>query len=302
MVDFNILLDSGAFTAFVKHKEITIDSYIAFVKENSHFFWQYFNLDVIGDAEASIKNQRIMEKAGLSPIPVFHVGEPFSYLEMYAKENELISLGCVVLKKNVNRLVKWIDDCFGVVDKIGNKNKIHGLGIGNVKLIYKYPWYSVDNSSWITGSQYGSVLIPVLGRDGKPDFERSQRVIFSQESVDNRTDSFLKNAHFNSYSDLERMQMESVLSKFGFSIEELKTSHHSRLYYNIEYYSRIGAERNVKVFFVVFPFYFKEIAVIGKPVLISYYYIEFVKGNKDTFFRLTSEIQETPYKKRRKRK
>ena len=82
--DTEIMLDSGAFSVWNMGKTIDIYKYIEFIKENNIEI--YFNLDVIGDVEGTKKNQKIMEDNGLKPIPVFHYGEPFEYLDWLVKQ------------------------------------------------------------------------------------------------------------------------------------------------------------------------------------------------------------------------
>ena len=77
----NLFLDSGAFSAFTQGAEINIVDYIAFIKKNKKYIETYAVLDVIGSAEKTWENQRIMEKAGLSPLPCFHFGEGVKWLK-----------------------------------------------------------------------------------------------------------------------------------------------------------------------------------------------------------------------------
>ena len=80
-----LFLDSGAFSAWSQGKEINIEDYIQFIKEHKDVIDVYANLDVIGDAEATWRNQLRMEKAGLNPLPVFHYGEDISWLKNLLK-------------------------------------------------------------------------------------------------------------------------------------------------------------------------------------------------------------------------
>ena len=103
-------------------------------------------------AELTLKNQKIMKEAGLRPLPVFHIGEPFEYLEYYIKRYDYISLGGMVgVPKNT--LILWLDECFGkhICDEKGMpKVKIHGFGLTSFSLMFRYPWYSCDSTQVIT--------------------------------------------------------------------------------------------------------------------------------------------------------
>jgi len=63
----DIFLDSGAFSAYTQKAVIKLDDYIAFIKKYAKYITVYANLDVIGDAEATLKNQKLMERQGSSP-------------------------------------------------------------------------------------------------------------------------------------------------------------------------------------------------------------------------------------------
>src|SRR6476646_5575013 len=92
----DLLLDSGAYSAFLKGAVINIDDYIAYIKKNHKWITAYVGLDVLPGkdgvrefgaraseyaAAASHENQVRMKAAGLAPIPVFHRGEKFKWLE-----------------------------------------------------------------------------------------------------------------------------------------------------------------------------------------------------------------------------
>ena len=126
-----LFLDSGAFSAWTQGVEIDIQEYIEFIKKHKDIIEVYANLDIIsrGDtsaakkeaAQKTLKNQIIMEKAGLAPLPVFHVGEPLKYLKYYMSNYEYIALGGMVGKQK-STLSPWLDNCFGqfICDKKGN--------------------------------------------------------------------------------------------------------------------------------------------------------------------------------------
>src|SRR5262245_32562654 len=90
-----LFLDSGAFSAWKQRQTIDVRNYIKFVREAEPWIAIYANLYVIpgrpdrvrttADAEASAtqsyRNLQIMKDAGLKPLPVFHQGERFHWLE-----------------------------------------------------------------------------------------------------------------------------------------------------------------------------------------------------------------------------
>lgn len=174
----SLFLDSGAFSAFTKGVEIDIDKYIDFIKEHIDYIDVYANLDVIGDAEATLENQKYMEKAGLTPLPCFHVKEDFSYLKYYVDNYDYIALGGVAQAGRQAQI--WMDDCFDMIcdDKGMPKCKVHGFAVTSLKLMLRYPWYSVDSTSWVITSRMGGVYVPRY-RKGKWIYDENSWKIFT---------------------------------------------------------------------------------------------------------------------------
>jgi len=229
----NLFLDSGAFSAFTKKVEIDIQEYIKYIKENKKYINLYANLDVIGDAEGTLKNQEIMEKAGLSPIPCFHAGEDFSYLDHYIENYDYISLGGVA--QLGRRAGVWMEDCFNrICDDDGYpKVKVHGFAVTSLKLMMKFPWYSVDSTSWVMTSRMGSVYVPVF-RDGKYIYdENSWKVCVSEKSPT------VKDAgkHITTFALQAREVICNYFKLKGFTLEELASDYMKRDELNIIYFN-----------------------------------------------------------------
>jgi hypothetical protein len=218
----NLFLDSGAFSAFSKGVEIKIEEYISFIKENESFIEVYANLDVIGDAEATLKNQRVMEKAGLKPLPCFHYGDDIKYLEIYLKEHKYIAFGGMVPISTPN-LIKWLDHLFAsyICDGKGiPKVKIHGFGLTSFDLMFRYPWFSVDSTSWVMTGRFGGVLIPKY-KGGKFIYnEPPWNVSVSNQSSD------IKEAgkHISTFAQMEKDLIIEYLKskKIGLGKSEFK--------------------------------------------------------------------------------
>jgi hypothetical protein len=155
-----VFLDSGAFSVGSGKAKVTLDSYIDFIKKHEQYIEVYANLDVIGDAEKTLGNQKYMEDKGLRPLPTFHINEPFKYLEYYLENYDYIALGGVAKVRNRR---KWLDYVFTnyLTDKGGRPLvKVHGFGVTEVSLIARYPWFSVDSISWRLIAAYGNVMVP----------------------------------------------------------------------------------------------------------------------------------------------
>src|SRR5882757_3999808 len=87
----DLLIDSGAHTAYNTGTTIDMDAYCEFLKATKPKY--YFTLDVIGNAEKSLIQYDQMKERGFSPIPIFTRGAPIEHLEIYAKNAGYIALG-----------------------------------------------------------------------------------------------------------------------------------------------------------------------------------------------------------------
>lgn len=152
-----VFADSGGFSAFTQGATIDPYAYADWIKRWSHLFSAYANLDAIGDADGTLKNQRLLERLGLAPLPVFHVGEDWSYLDQYIETNPYIALGGMVPHMRFyKRLMPWLIQAF---KRAEGKAVYHGFGATNWQIVMALPWYSVDSSSWGQGFRFGQVPI-----------------------------------------------------------------------------------------------------------------------------------------------
>lgn len=161
-IDKNIFLDSGAYSAWTKGVEIDIDAYIEFIKKNKKSLTVYACLDVIGDYNKTLANQRYMESKKLNPLWVFHsTKEPFELLKEMSQEYNYIALGGVAgVIKSKKKQIEYLDKCFSI---IGNK-KVHGFGITSQELLLRYPFYSVDSTTWLGGGMRAEIYKYQNGR------------------------------------------------------------------------------------------------------------------------------------------
>lgn len=139
-----LFLDSGAYSAWSQGKEINIQEYIQFIKDHQDVIDVYANLDVIGSPQGTWDNQMTMEKAGLSPLPVYHYGEDEKWLKrILGRGYPYIGLGGMV-PISTNDLTKWLDGLFRnyLTDADGMPVvKVHGFGLTSLRLMLRYPWY-----------------------------------------------------------------------------------------------------------------------------------------------------------------
>lgn len=211
-----LFLDSGAYSAKTQGIEINIDDYIKFIKKHENKLELYANLDNIDSAEKTWENQKYMEKQGLHPLPVYHYGEDVSFVERYVKNYDYIALGGLVGGSSTG-LIKWLDNIWlsHLLDESGMpKVKVHGFGLTSLKLMLRYPWYSVDSTSWVMTGRMGSIYVPKYKKGRWIYDENSWKISVSSTSPDIKK----KGQHISNISFEERKVILSYLEEKGYNL------------------------------------------------------------------------------------
>ena len=73
------------------------------------------------------------------------------------KEYSYVAIGGIVTKE----IKRKEHDIFLPLLRIAKANncKVHGLGYTNLKNLKKYPFYSVDSTSWLSGNRFGQAYL-----------------------------------------------------------------------------------------------------------------------------------------------
>lgn len=162
------VLDSGAFTYMSQvksgNKVINVD-FDKFVEEYAAFInkWNvqhFFELDVdvvIGLKEVERLRTKLERLTKKKCIPVFHKSRGLDYYYKMCEEYDFIALGGLAIKDFSNEEKKKLSVFIDIAHKYNTK--IHGLGFTNVSLLKKYNFDSVDSTSWLSGSRFGTVYI-----------------------------------------------------------------------------------------------------------------------------------------------
>jgi len=212
-----LFLDSGAYSAWSQGKEINIQDYIQFIKDHQDVIDVYANLDVIGDPQGTWNNQMIMEKAGLSPLPVYHYGEDVKWLKrILGRGYPYIGLGGMVPISTTD-LTKWLDDLFGnyLTDPDGMPLvKVHGFGLTSLRLMLRYPWWSVDSTSWVLTGRMGSIFIPRFRNGNWIYDEDSWKIIVSNRSPQSKE----AGKHITTMTKLEKEILLKYIHEKGYSL------------------------------------------------------------------------------------
>jgi len=161
-----VIIDSGAFTAWSTGKAIDPRDYaewaLDFDKRWRHKMasLEFMNLDVIGDQDASWRNQAILEGLGMAPLPIVTYGVDMAHLDRALRDYDYIALGGLVPhSRDKKKLQTWLDACFSRVMKYkketGILRRIHLLGITTDWVLKRYPCFSSDSSSWVSCLRFG---------------------------------------------------------------------------------------------------------------------------------------------------
>lgn len=187
----DIFLDSGAFSAMSLGKTIDINEYCKFIIDNG--LVNYASLDVIGDAAATMENYKFMKSEyGLSPIPTFHMGSRIEDLYPLL-DCGYIALGGLVFSPGIK---SHCDEVWSTILKENPKLKVHGFGLTNIDLMKRYPWYSVDSSSYTSCRRFGRQIILYNGMGFKQFPEDEYKAMLEErgyilEGMDNKTRWFI---------------------------------------------------------------------------------------------------------------
>lgn len=237
--DAKVFLDSGAFSAFTLGVDIDLSTYCEYIKRNIDL-WRVEDgvvmasvLDGIGDPLKTWQNQMAMEQLGAKPLPCFHAGEDERYLEYYVQNYEYITLGGMV-GSSTKQLCIWLDRMWEryLTDGSGRPRlKVHGFGITAVPIMERYPWYSVDSSSWIQSAAFGSIVTPQWGP------------LSVSEKSPARHDA---GQHVSTLTSIEQDLVLQMLEREGFTYERLSTVYESRAAFNLWAYGVINGMMNAQ--------------------------------------------------------
>jgi hypothetical protein len=259
--DFIFFLDSGAFSAWSRGMKIDIDEYIAFIKANIERIEVYACLDAIPGApgrsatttereqaaETTWANYLYMKQEGLDPLPVFHYGEDFKYLERMLEYGcDYIGIGGLVGIPGPNRLA-WLDRVFTrITDDRGFPIiKTHGFGMTSVPLIFRYPWWSVDSTTWIKITATGAIYLPALDKEGNFVFDQIPATI----SVSSRNPKQTNDGkHANTMSPAMRKVLDRWLEICGKTYAEVEDSYYHRATCNVMFFKKVSEAKTVRPF------------------------------------------------------
>lgn len=151
---FDIVVDSGAYTAHTKGVEIDRDAYTAFLAENVGRYRMAIALDVIGDPHATRANYVAMRSelagTGVRLVPVWHVKDDLAWLTQLCRWTDLVAVGAMV-GVHTSALIRLAFPAHQ--EAAAHGVELHGLGVSSTRAL-TLPWASVDSASWTIARRY----------------------------------------------------------------------------------------------------------------------------------------------------
>jgi hypothetical protein len=234
-----IFMDSGAFSMFTQGIKMDLDAYGRFLVQRADYVEVASNVDVIGagNEQGSYDNQKYLEslKLPVKVCPVHHARDDDRWLVRYLDEGyDYLFLGGMV-PETTKYLYEWLDHIFDKYLAMPDgtaRIKVHGFGLTTFELMDRYPWYSVDSTSWMMVAVFGSILMDV---GGKP-----RAISFSEKSPAKKTEG----RSFWSLDAMTQDHIRSTLKAEGFTPEDLAESYGMREKWNIRFYRRFMEKTN----------------------------------------------------------
>lgn len=229
----SVFLDSGAFTMFRKNIVVDLGQYAAYIKSHKDHFHVASNLDEIGAGKEDVtwNNQKILERMGAMVQPVFHARDDDKWLEKYIAEGyDYIFLGGMV-PESTKYLREWLDHVFGkyFTRKDGTaKIKVHGFGLTTFSLMRRYPWFSVDSTSWLMTAMYGGILLDL------PHGITTMQI--SEKS--NRNKDW--DMHYDTLSPVKQGAVDTYIRGENFDPLVLRKEYSMRCQFNLAFFKKLS--------------------------------------------------------------
>lgn len=238
-----IFLDSGAYSMFTQGIAVDLQSYADFIIAHEALLITASNLDEIGQGKEteSYANQKTLEGMGVKVQPVFHVRDNDYWLEKYLDEGyDYIFIGGMV-PETTKYLQERLDHLWGtyLTDQKGMPLvKIHGFGLTVLTLMERYPWYSVDSTSWVLTGRFGSIFVRL------PSGKAVKLVISGKSPRKKDLD-----VHYETLAPIYRKEFDRLFAERGMTGEGLRDDYWKRDIWNIAFFKDL-CDRPTQPFFL----------------------------------------------------
>lgn len=192
--NWDLVVDSGAYSAWSKGKLFDMDEYINFLETNKILdvcFWAAeadripgsFGVDPteedrLAAPEESWQNYLYMIKRVSWPkkiVPIFHQGEDFKHLrrmlEYTFSDGDYIPYIGISPRNDIHvgEKIKWYEMVWKIIEeecaRIGRDIPLtHNFGMTTISMMEQYPSCSSDSTSWVRSASFGNIMIVVNGK------------------------------------------------------------------------------------------------------------------------------------------
>lgn len=199
-------------------KETMLEEYAKYVIQDGHLWDFYVTLDMARDAAKILEWHNRLEALGTRPTPVFHGDAPMKYMEIYRdKGYKRVCIGITQAQDTRLNKMRYLEKMF----EFGAKYdiKYHGLAFTAIREMKRYPWDSVDSSTWSRLASMGCICI------FDPSVEKMSLLHISVR------DSNMENS-FNMMSPEVKKDIRARIEKEGFDFDVLADSQLDRHIWN----------------------------------------------------------------------
>lgn len=258
-----LFVDSGAYSAYTKGKEIDVDDYINLINDIGDVVTVFAQVDTIPQKiDREPTEEEFAAAAGLSwnnylymidrinpeyvdkLMPVFHFHEDTKWLKQmleftFPDGHHIKYIGLAVSTiDNAETRFNWLEMCFAIIKNSPNPDVMtHAFGCTALNVLETVPLTSADSTTWVMTASHGTILV-----DNKPVCV-SDRLLHSSQNV------------FNKSSALQQAVRKKA-EHYGFTLEELSEDYLKRQIFNIralkdwqDNYKYRGKVMNKKVLF-----------------------------------------------------
>ncbi len=231
-----LILDSGAFSAWTKKVNIDIDEYADFCLANLDAIDHIVNLDVIPgapgirntakDIQNSVQkgweNYEHMLSRGIPKeklIHIFHMDEDFEWLTRIADSMDYIGLSPANDRTTAQK-IEWLDQCMEYICPGDGmpRVKFHGFAVTSIRIMKRFPWYSVDSTSWLMAAAMGFIYVPKIKNGEYIYDEEPYKIDMSTRSPGRVHDG----KHFRTIPRAQQNMVREYIAELGYEFGESK--------------------------------------------------------------------------------
>ena len=234
-----LISDRSASYADTKEFKEYLERYITFLHQYKDRIDIYVTLDVIGNAEKTWEVQKYIESCGLNPLPVFHHGEDFKWLKKYLDNYDYIGIGGLAARLTKYSFKLWGDKVFGILtdDKGKPLVKVHGFAMTSVELVKRYPWASIDSTSWLMYARHAQIATPY-------------GIVIVSSRKDEKGHSIHKNSpqYIDNQPPEIKRKIEEYLESKGYTLEGVSNIYNHRDEINVLFFKDLETNHIVTPF------------------------------------------------------